>query len=387
MTAYASEIDDATAAVREILGQIDIEGGLLENSVGIISCYADFVESGAVRAICEALPFEVVGSTTLASAVDGGSGFMQLALIVLTGDDVSFTVGMTSPLSSEDEAPLREAYESALSRAGRKPSLMLSFAPMLMNISGDFYVNAFNKISEGVPNFGTVSVDHNLDYHEAQIICNGEAYPDRYAFIMVCGDIAPKFITGSISPGNIFSVKGVVTASRGNHLQSVNGTPVFDYLQTIGLKKDENGMIVGINSFPFIVDFNDGTTPVVRAIFAQTPEGYGVCGGDIPVGATLTVGTLDADEVLRTAETAVASAAALENPACILMFSCIGRHFSLGYNPMSEIEKIQGLMEGRKIPYHFAYSGGEFCPVYSRASEDKSTTNRNHSDTLVICVL
>ena len=61
LTAYTSEVDDVEAAVSEILEQLKPGFGLLKNSIGILACYADFVSSGAVRKICAALPFDVVG--------------------------------------------------------------------------------------------------------------------------------------------------------------------------------------------------------------------------------------------------------------------------------------------------------------------------------------
>jgi hypothetical protein len=386
LTAYTEEIDDVEAAVSEILQQLRKEN-LLANSVGLLTCYADFLESGVVKALCDALPFEVVGSTTLGNSVPGSTEMMSLTLMVLTSDDVSFAIGLTEPFSSGDEAALRAEYQGALAKIGRRPSLMISFVPLLVNVGGDFYVDTLSAISGGVPNFGMLSVDHNLDYHDSQVIWNGEAYRDRCAFALLAGDVNPRFFMGSISPEKIFREKGVVTASQGNQLQTVNDRPVADYLKEFGLASDEKGMIVGINTFPFIVDYNDGTMPVVRAIFAQTPEGYAVCGGDIPVGATLGVGSMDNEEIIATTAKSLSSALASQNISCILMFSCVGRYFWLGYDPTREIDKVRELMEGTGIPYQFTYSGGELCPVYERERHDGLVVNRNHNDTIVICVL
>ncbi|MDR1621519.1 MAG: FIST C-terminal domain-containing protein [Synergistaceae bacterium] len=387
LTAYTSEIDDVEAAVSEILAQLDVENRLLANSVGLLTCYGDFIESGVVKALCDALPFEVAGSTTLGNVVPGATETMLLTLMVLTSDDVSFAVGLTEPFLSKDKAALRKGYESTLAKLGRRPSLIFSFVPLLMNAGGDFFVDALTEISGGVPNFGMLAVDHNSDYHESRVICNGEAHRERYALVLLAGDVEPGFFTGSISAEKIFREKGVVTASSGNQLQTVNDKPVAEYLRGIGLIADDNGMIVGINSFPFIVDYNDGTMPILRAIFAQTPEGYAVCGGDVPVGATLSVGSMNADEVIATTTEALSSALASRDFGCILMFSCVGRYFALGYEPMREIEKVRELMEGTGVPYQLTYSGGELCPVYETEKSDGFVTNRSHNNTLVVCVL
>jgi hypothetical protein len=386
LTAYTGEIEDVEAAVSEILEQLD-KDALLENSIGFVTCYEEFIESGVVKALCEALPFEVVGATTTGSAVQGSKGMMLLTLMVLTGDDVSFAVGLTEPLAAEDEAPLRAGYQSTLAKVNGKPSLMLTFAPLLMNIGGNFYVETFSAVSGGVPNFGMLAVDLDNGYRKSKVICNGEAYHDRCTMVLLTGKLYPGFFTGSISTEKILREKGLVTASNGNQLQTINGKPATDYLREIGFTSDAKGMIAGIEMFPFIVDYNDGTTPVMRAIFSQTPEGYAICGGDVPVGSTLSIGSMDAEEVSATSAKALSSALADRNAHCVLLFSCVGRYLALGYNPTSEVDTLQKIMEGTGIPYQFAYSGGEICPVYEKQRSDDSTKNRFHNDTLGICVL
>ncbi|MDR1875951.1 MAG: FIST C-terminal domain-containing protein [Synergistaceae bacterium] len=386
LTAYTGEIDDVEAAVAEIQKQLDAGGGLLKNTVGILTCYADFVASGAVKELCASLPFDVVGATTLGNATSRSIDEpMLLTLMVLTSDDVAFSVGLSAPILSEDIGLLREAYESATATATEKPALMLSFAPLLLNVGGDFYVNSYTEISGGVPNFGMISVDHNDDYHEAYVLHNGEAYFDRYAFILLFGNVAPRFFVGSISSERLMLKKGVVTASRGNQLQTVNDRPVVEYLESLGLTRGPDGTINGINSFPFIVDYNDGTEPVVRVIFANTPEGYAVCGGNIPVGAILSVGSIDAADIVVTSSKTLRAALASGRSDCLLMFSCIARYFTLGLEPASEIEKLQEILKETNIPWQFAYSGGELCPVY--ALDGASSINRCHNETFVTCVL
>ncbi|MDR3321639.1 MAG: FIST C-terminal domain-containing protein [Synergistaceae bacterium] len=387
MTAHTSEIDDVESAVSEILRQLGMDDmKLLANTVGILTCYADFIESGTVRGICDALPFDVVGSTTLGNSTRGSIGTMLLTLMVLTSDDVSFSVGLSDPILSENDASLRAAYETTASALPGKPAMIVSFAPLLMNVGGDFYVNSLDAISGGVPNFGMISVDHNPDYHESRVIHNGGAHADRYALILLSGEVKPRFFLGSISAAKVFHDRGAVTSALGNQLQTVNDRPVVEYLKSLGLTLDGSGTVVGINSFPFIVDYNDGTTPVVRAMFANTPEGYAVCGGDIPVGATISVGAIDAGEIKATTSEALESALAGAKPDCILMFSCVGRYFSMGYEPLSEMERVRDIMEGNDVPYQLTYSGGEMCPV-GAMDDGASLANRNHNDTFVLCAL
>jgi small ligand-binding sensory domain FIST len=146
--------------------------------------------------------------------------------------------------------------------------------------------------------------------------------------------------------------------------------------------RNEDGNIKGINSYPFILDYNDGTQPVIRVMFAVTPDGSAVCGGKMPLGATLTVGTIDGDEVLASSTAILKQVAKVAEGKTVLIFSCIGRFFSLGYENGREMERVREVLE--KVPFYLCYSGGELCPVYGR---DGTLTNRSHNDTMAICVL
>jgi hypothetical protein len=108
--AFTEEIDDAKAAVTELLKQLDPEHNLLANSLGIIHCFSDFADDGIVKAVCEKLPFDVVGSATLSLAAPGGVSQMGLTLTVLTSDTVSFVTGVSAPVVNDVTDPVTELY-------------------------------------------------------------------------------------------------------------------------------------------------------------------------------------------------------------------------------------------------------------------------------------
>jgi hypothetical protein len=378
-----TEADDVDVAVAEITGQLAGEK-LLRHSVGIVTCFADFVSSGVVAALAEKLSFPIAGTTTLAAATNGFQGEIVLILTVFTSDDVEFIAGVTGAITEEDEVPLRAAWEKAVAGKAEKPGLMLSFAPLLLNVAGDFYADAWSRITGNVPNFGSLAVDHNHDYHESQTILGKEAFRDRFVFVLFYGNVEPEFFVGGLSEEKAFREKGVVTSSQGNLLKEVNGVPVADYLISLGLEKDENGVLKGINSFPFILNYKDGTPPVIRVMFAITADGSAVCGGKIPEGATLTVGVINIEEVLTISSALFEKAKerAQAKGKNLLIFSCIGRYFAQGFNTSAEMDKAREILGN--TPFHIAYSGTELCPV---TGKDGKTANRSHNDSIVICVL
>jgi hypothetical protein len=381
ITAQTDEADDVESAVSGILSQFD-NRELKKNTVGIVSCFSDFVGSGVVVALAAKLPFPIAGCTTLAASANGVQGDVLLIVTALTSDDVEFETGVTGPIAAEDEGPLKAAWDEVSAKRKEKPALMISFAPLLNNVAADFFAEAWSAITGNVPNFGTLAVDHNQDYHESQTFLGAEAFRDRYVFVLCYGNLEPRFFMGGIPEEKAFMEKGVVTSSQGNQLKEVNGVSVARYLVSLGLEADENGVIQGVNSFPFILDYNDGTQPIIRVMFAIAPDGSAVCGGKIPVGATLTVGSLSAEKVLDSTTGVLEKILEESDGGSLLIFSCVGRYFAQGYNSAAEMDLVQKILGDR--PFHLAYSGTELCPVYGK---DGNTTNRSHNDTIVICLL
>jgi hypothetical protein len=306
----------------------------------------------------------------------------SLCLLVLTSDEVCFATGLSDVVETEESAPLEDVYWRAEEKQHGKPTLMMSFFPLLNNFSFDFYVECMSEISGNVPNFGTVAVDHNEDYHDSRVLLNGESWRDRLAILLFYGPVDAALYVGSISKKHIFPEKGVVTASEGSRLKMVNGAPVIDYLLSLGLKQAEDGSIPGINSFPIILDYNDGSASVARGMFAITPEGHAVCGGDIPVGATLAMGSFSEDDIVETSRRTLGEALQQGKYKTFLMFSCIGRYFALGYNNTAELEAVLDLLRDKPATYMAAYSGGEFCPMYNKEGEGM---NRNHGNSFILC--
>lgn len=380
LTAYSTEIDDVEAAVAGILGQLDLAGNLLANAAGIVTCYPEFVESGVVAALCKAAPFPVVGCTTLAAAVPGDLGQLILSLSVLTSDDVAFSCGMTDGLQTRTREAMTETYAAARAELPGEPSFMISFAPLLYNVAGDAIIDNLNEVTDGLPNFGTCAVDHNPDYRDSGTICNGVYSRSELSFLLLSGDVEPRFLIASISEDRILKQKAIITKSEGNQLLEVNNMSVLQYLQSIGLATD--GSIEGVNSIPFVIDYNDGTKPIARAIFALTDDGHAVCGGTMPEGATLAVGAINYQEVVSTAMQMVDDALATGKRGGLLMFSCIIRNLSLGVDTLAEMEAVREGV-GSKMPYQLSYSGGEICPVYNEAGKP---VNRFHNDTIVACL-
>ncbi|MCL2064237.1 MAG: FIST C-terminal domain-containing protein [Candidatus Cloacimonetes bacterium] len=386
-TATTREIDDPKYAVSEIMTALDLEKNLLKNSIGIISCFSEFVETGVLKAICDALPFDCIGTTTCLCASGQEIDQLLFAITVLTSDDCEFKT--TKATISEDfESTVRESIDTLFKSSphndpiGRdeiKPTLFLGYFPLIKTIGSDVILATLDKAIGGIPVFGTVAVDHKMDYSTALTIHNGEAYRDVLVLGAIYGSIEMKFEVASINEDNFRKQRAIITESNGNILIGVNGKSAIEYLEEIGLTKEE--IANGLGVIPLIVDHKDGTKPVARAVFATTPEGYVVCGGAMPVGATLAIGRVDVADVLSTSETSLKPL--LKEDSVLISYSCIARYLVLQTNSSAEAEKIQNVVDG-KNNYIFTISGGEICPLVDSEGVLK---NYFHNYTNVFCRL
>ncbi|MCL2028921.1 MAG: FIST C-terminal domain-containing protein [Deltaproteobacteria bacterium] len=380
LNAHTSEADDPKYAVKEILEQLDPEKNLLANSAGFITSSPDFVETGIVKAICDALPFPVVGSTTIINANNNEAGTIQLTLTVLTADDCRFSVASSTVADQHFEKPLTESYIKAKGDLGGEPGLVLAFLPLLHSISGEEMLQAFEKASGGIPIFGTIACDPDTaHYSNSYVIDRGHSGQDTLALLLIGGNITPRFVVATSSEENLYYHHAVITSSEGSIIKTINGKSAKDYLTSVGLIFEDG--LDGASAVPFIVDFNDGSQPVARAIYALKPDGSAVCGGLMPEGGTLTIGRLDQNDVLLTAEQSVARLKQSGEVNGMIMFSCLGRNMVLGVEYLAEIDRIRAAC-GEGFSWHMAYAGGEVCPV---PGGDRAWTNRFHNYTFIGC--
>lgn len=382
LNAWTLEIDDPQIAVTEILEQLDMENRLLKNSAGFITCSYDYVETGVVEAICSALPFEVVGCTTLTNAVNDEAGLMLLCLTVLTADDCDFSTALTPPLTGDLNAAVSKTYDDALDKIKTKPGLVLAFLPMMGAVGGELILDALDKAAEGAPVFGTIACDSDTaHYSNSFTIHNGQCARESMSLLLISGNINPRFVVTSTSEQNLQKQPAFITSSEGSTLKEVNGVSAMDYFSSIGLIQSSG--IEAMSSVPFVVNYNDGTQPVARAIYSLNEDGSAVCGGLMPEGGTLYIGLMDVADILLTAETSLTKLLANEGANGIITFPCLGRNMVLGMDPLAEIDVVQKIL-GNSLPWHLAYSGGEVCPVYG---DDGRTVNRFHNFTFVACAV
>ncbi len=134
--AVTREIDDPKTAAEEIIKIINPQKNLLKNSIGIVSCFSEFEESGALNEICASLPFETIGATTCLCSTGGETDQVIFAVTVLTSDDCDFKT-VKIPLTDAYDKSVASVLTPFLNEREEKPALILSYFPLMNTVSGD----------------------------------------------------------------------------------------------------------------------------------------------------------------------------------------------------------------------------------------------------------
>jgi hypothetical protein len=379
ITAFTEAIDEADIAIAEIRKQL-AGAPLLRHSAGIIHCHEDFLQAGVVRDICAGLPFDVIGCTVMGAAVPGAASPYLLTLTVLTSDDIVFAAGVSEPLRASPDEPLERLYARILAALPGKPSLCLLYGPFLQACAGGQVLQKLTALAGNVPFFGMRAINESRHRDAACVLYNGGQMLDSVAVLAMYGGVEPVFLLANREGGRVFNQRATVTEADGNLLKQVNGVPALDYFSSLGLIGDNTSL--ASEALLFLVK-PPGRQPMCRVFMKATEEGHIVCGGNMPAGAELQLEIMDAEGVISSARTLVARALRDAPGKNMLLASCVLRNWALGVNELEEMKTV-AKYAGQSPAWHFAYTGGEICPVRDAAGR---WTNCFHNATLAICLL
>ena len=384
---YTYEVDNQEIALNDIKEQLDEKVEMLENTIGIVMCHPEFISSGMLQFICSNLPFDTVGGTSAAQAVNGEAGELILTIFIITSDEVRFKAGVTDCLEECVDTAIKAAYENVSNGESEQPKLALMFPPILLKHAGDEYVKALQSHIPETPLFGTLAIDDTPTFSDSETIYNGESSKNKMSFVLCYGNINPRFFIGTIPEENTMPYKGEVTSSTGPLVHEINDMNAYKYFASIGFEAD------GVSSvnylfLPFSIDQKarsdyDGI-PVIRVLNSFTEEGSAIFHGNVDEGSTFTLLKCESEDVLSTAKEKVEIINEMSDVNGVLLFSCIVRRIvTMNDNYNEEFENVRDLLRP-DIPFMMGCAGGEICPTQIK---DGIPTNRYHNYSLIILAI
>jgi hypothetical protein len=397
IVAVTTELDDAEKAARELLRQVSAKGPLGKNGCAFVYCDVEMDHGAFAAALREQLPFDLTGSTTIATFdTENGSQILSAVLVVLTADDAEFSVVLTEALTAENlSRELETAYKKAASAV--KEGKLLFLVPPFVNIAPlDEYVDILSAASGDVPVFGGLPSSNVAD-GDILMYANGRAYADRAAIVLVGGNVRPLFSVQSIL--SAFSEqKQIITKADKNVIYKVEDMTFMEYLKSIDLPIDEliaQGDLAVFVSTPLKVylhkDDHDDGIPVARTIQKLNPaDGSGLLFGAISEKSVVSIATMKRQDIQDSCKMAVTEILEKINAAgkdytytTLLCISCGGR-----YMVMADDKDIEGDTIVENLPGNMTLSGfyayGEICPTSVR---DGKAVNRVHNESIILCAL
>lgn len=391
------QIDDLEAAVDELISNLKNNFTLRKNSCGILFCESDMELLEFVSLLKNRLDFDIIGCSTIAT-MDNREGLhtMSITFIVLTDDECDFSVAVSGIITPENIfKEVENVYKNSIGKLSGDPKLIFALPPHFINIMLDEYTNIFNEIAPGIPVLGGLpSYLNNGDM--SCTLYNSSAYTDRLVIITISGNIKPV-ITVQTLEGTSVDRKRKVTLSDKNIFYKVGNQTFAEYLSELGI--DFAKLCAANSSLPFYanpllvenVKNNDGDSfSFIRAIHrVNFEDGSGISIGLVPQGATISLSTLNRDEIEKTALSGIES---LTNEmkkeeqegykySTILAISCIAR-----YQVMLPKVSIEADIIIPKLPKDITFAGfysyGEIAPL---PSKKLGSVNFAHNETLVLC--
>jgi hypothetical protein len=379
VTAFTNEVDVPEIAIEDIRKQIKAEK-VRRSAVAIIQCHPEFIETGVMKAVCEALPFETVGITCSLAAVTGSSSQLTLTVTLLTSDECEFKVVAFE--SKEAALVPKCCKESAkkFSEDGKKPALVLSYLSLLSFNSGDKLVSAFSEGLPGVPIFGTLPVSDEIDFSNSYIIHNGKYTELGAAFIGIYGNINPTFILTSVSAGTMYKTGGILEKSDGTHIYTISGMSAWDYIVEKGIVTKESYQ--HIIAQPLVLTNPDGSVVMRNLLNIDFDNKSLSLSGDALQGAIVDFALINANDVRESAKAiAYRIAESVGDASVVLMHSCVTRLWTLGTSTTDEIDIFADILKNK--PYSMSYSGGEIYPLMV----DDKYINTFQNNNLIVCVI
>lgn len=380
---HTAEIDDVDAALAEINAQAKVLA-LRAHTVGLVVCHHDYIATGVLAALEQALPFPLVGFTSFYQVVPAAGGLFELTITVLSSDEVSFALACSAgdEENANPAAVVQATYAAAAAKLGGPPALMFSFFAVQRPVSGDEYLRLLDGCSGGVPVFGGVATGDAEAGKDVFVLCAGQVLPSGFALLLLQGPVQAGFSMGNFHLDRLLEMTATVTRAKGEWVQELNGQPAAEYLRKHGfrLPKEEKDLVSNI---PFLYKMPEDINPIARTLCGFDETGALHFFGEVPEGALLRISSISNEELLAVSVEATQKAIkAHPNPAVVLALSCVGRYIAQGLDPTLEMAHIIKVLPPG-TPYLACYVGGEACPIVERGKEG----NRYHNNSFVVCTL
>jgi hypothetical protein len=387
-TGSSEAIEDAFAAGREAAAQA-LEGVTLgARSVALLLASIELDLAEVLRGVRSVLDVPVVGCTTYSEATDRGYFDDSVSLLLLTGDDLRFGVGLGEGVSADPEGAVARAWAEARAMLDGEPAVAIALPDAALNYRGEVVTAALVRAAAGrCPVVGGCPGDGGRFRQTFQLF-GDRVLTDALPVLLLGGGLTAHVVTrtGWTPMGE----PGVATHAEANRLFRVDGQPSIAFLRRYIGDLDAHPEVMGTYPIALMdetVERQGVTHYVIRSPFFYDAASDSVAyGGVIPAGARVQMGRSSPALILAGAADAadrLRHRVAGRDVLCAFFASCGARKLMLGLSTAQEAATVRDALPG--VPLAGFYSFGE---IGAFDSDDAAlATARYHNCTLVLCAI
>ena len=270
LQAFTKEVDDIAMAVSQLRDGIDTSL-LMSNTCGIVFCGFEPDMEELVKRLSEAFDFPFFGCTGIGILSTEGYSQSSISLLVLTADDVSFSIGMTRDIEgSDDICAFADTYNECRELLHDEAKLIFTYVPWLTNVTFDDIVSLLDKESGQVPVYGGVASD-GWTFDSTYVFTNEGISQSCGVMMVVSGNVRP-ICTIEHSTTLTTNLHKTVTKAEGTVVYELDGRPVTDFIREMGLITDKTQVMKVIDKEG--IDLSGGEKQklsLARALYKDAP--------------------------------------------------------------------------------------------------------------------
>ena len=370
LQAFTKEVDDIALAVSQLREGIDTSL-LMSNTCGIVFCGFEPDMEELVQKLKEVFDFPFFGCTGIGVLSTEGYSQSSISLLVLTADDVSFSIGMTRDIEGPDDiCAFVDTYNECAAPLCDKAKLIFTYVPWLTNVTFDDIVSLLDKESGQVPVYGGIASD-GWTFDSTYVFTDEGVSQNRGVMMVVSGNVRPIF-TIEHSTTLTTNLHKTVTKAEGTVVYELDGRPVTDFIREMGLITDKTQVILDFLGTPFLASqkTSDGDEiDTLRCLGVIDHENHS-CGyiGRIDEGSELNMVLISKEDIEASVKMAFdeilekISQSGDYAYSSIFCSSCAARYCLLVADKNAEGRAYEGrLPKGLNVQGVYIY--GEFCPA------------------------
>lgn len=372
------------------LAAIEAVGKFNDRMPNIAFCFSSvkYDQQAVLDGLREVMPKTlIVGGSAAGEITSWTTVFDAVNVLAVSSDEIKFTVGVGTGVSSDSfAAGAMAAHSTIKENNGEKPDLFIMLPDGMTGNGAAIVEGVKSVLGENFPIIGGSMGDDYL-FQKTYEYYQGKVLTDAIVGIGLSGNFSYGF--GIRHGWEAVGLPLKVTKADGVKLQEIDGKPAIKlYEEYFGRESAElvrEPLARIAYTYPLGIEVDGGDELLIRDPVLANEKGEITMAAAIPKGSTIRVMIGDREKAIDAAKKAAEISLTQLNgaaPKFILMFNCMARNKLLGVRCNEENQIVQNTV-GHEVPMAGFYTYGEQGPLLGR----KGTPAYFHNETMTLLVV